>query len=242
MAHTATARWDPVTDAIATRLRPAAPMVRGMQWLRRFPPDLARFLEGLGLGLGILLISLVLGSVLRQGTAWGPAPHAVHAALASGWATLGINGVLAGIYGKFLWSIRPWRGAEHMAWTAAEWRWDPRCGTQFAILIVLGNLLWYGLRHFVLGWPPTLGFVIGTPLIPAVAAVGFAHQQTSRHPLLRGLRQLGLGAQRITTAVPPLPWRRTAAVALLTLLDAVAAHPSSAERVLDRPFPHQEVP
>jgi uncharacterized protein YqhQ len=152
-------------------------------------------------------------------------------AFAPGWVSLAAGFAITG--GLLVWLVRGrtlfLHGAEHRAIAAAElrrlrdaWsgaarpsRFSPRCGTNFATLVmplaILGERL----------WPlPSAAF---TPLAVTVLALAFTTElwqlvQTSKHRALKLALVPGLALQRLTTREPQLEETRVALRAVASVL------------------------
>jgi uncharacterized protein YqhQ len=157
------------------------------------------------------------------------APFAL--AFAPSWISLAAGFAITGAL--FAWLVRGrtlfLHGAEHRAIAATELRrlraaWDgairpsrfsPRCGTNFAALVmplaVLGERFW-----------PLTGAAF-TPLAVTVLALAFTTElwqlvQSSSHRALRSLLLPGLALQRLTTREPQLDETRVALTAVASVL------------------------
>ena len=157
------------------------------------------------------------------------APFAL--AFAPSWISLTLGFLVTGAL--FTWLVRGrtlfLHGAEHRAIAAAEerrlrqaWtgaarpsRFAPRCGTNFAALVMPVAI--FGERL----WPlPTAAF---TPLVVTLVALALTTElwqlvQASSHRALKGLLLPGMGLQRLTTREPELAETRVALRAVASVL------------------------
>jgi uncharacterized protein YqhQ len=152
-------------------------------------------------------------------------------AFAPSWISLAVGFAITG--GLLAWMVRGrtlfLHGAEHRAIAAAELRrlrdaWDgavrpsrfsPRCGTNFAALVM--PLAVAGERF----WP--LSGAAFTPLAVTVLALAFTTElwqlvQSSSRRVLRSLLLPGLALQRLTTREPKLDETRVALRAVASVL------------------------
>jgi uncharacterized protein YqhQ len=203
-------------------------------------PSRGRALRGVPIVRGLARLALSLSPLFRRGGVARPRERRLLAAAVLAPLLLVVLPdrleLVAGVVvtvGLVAWLLRGrtlfLHGAEHRAIGAAEqrrlvaaWagtaspsRFSPRCGTNFAALVVPVAAL---ADRF---WP--LPATLLTPLVVTAVALGLTMElwqlvQASRRPLARAFLLPGLALQRLTTREPTLDETRVALRALASVL------------------------